>query len=172
MPAGGQCYEPGPFFPTAPRHVTRLGISRRRNLLLRPDWMVTVGMLFGAVVILCLCVTLLVSLHKQVHIKCKSMIFLNKSVLCRSCSVNMDGRRRSPSKPSIARCSWPTKWTTTHRKVRGWSHRERVTETNKPEWLKTPFSQVEYCSCNHRHYTHGWPLCSFPENPKPNASHK
>ncbi|XP_033488068.2 uncharacterized protein LOC117260235 [Epinephelus lanceolatus] len=60
MPAGGQCYEPGPFFPTIPRHVTRVGISRRRNLLLRPDWLVTGWLLFGAVVILCLCVTLLI----------------------------------------------------------------------------------------------------------------
>ncbi|XP_039478312.1 uncharacterized protein si:dkey-103g5.4 [Oreochromis aureus] len=60
MPAGGQCYEPGSFFPTIPRHVTRLGISRRRNLLLRPDWLVTVGILFGAVVVLCLCVTMLI----------------------------------------------------------------------------------------------------------------
>nr|XP_046244755.1 uncharacterized protein LOC124059056 [Scatophagus argus] len=60
MPAGGQCYEPGPFFPAAPRHVTRMGIRRRRNLLLRPDWLVTGGLLFGAVVILCLCVTLLI----------------------------------------------------------------------------------------------------------------
>ncbi|XP_022055821.2 uncharacterized protein si:dkey-103g5.4 isoform X1 [Acanthochromis polyacanthus] len=60
MPAGGQCYEPGPFFPTIPWHVTRLGISKRRNLLLRPDWLVTGGLLFGAVVILCICVTLLI----------------------------------------------------------------------------------------------------------------
>ncbi|XP_063763473.1 uncharacterized protein LOC134880460 [Eleginops maclovinus] len=60
MPSGGQCYEPGPFFPTIPRHVTRLGISRRRNLLLRPDWLVTGGLLFGAVVILSLCITLLI----------------------------------------------------------------------------------------------------------------
>ncbi|KAG7479263.1 hypothetical protein JOB18_021861 [Solea senegalensis] len=60
MPAGAQCYEPGPFFPTIPRHVTRVGIRRRSNLLLRPDWMVTGGLLFGAVVILCLCVTALI----------------------------------------------------------------------------------------------------------------
>ncbi|XP_060928461.1 uncharacterized protein si:dkey-103g5.4 [Limanda limanda] len=60
MPAGAQCYEPGPFFPTNPRHVTRVGISRRRNLLLRPDWLATGGLLFGAVVILCLCVTVLI----------------------------------------------------------------------------------------------------------------
>ncbi|GAA6228396.1 uncharacterized protein LOC111665042 [Lates japonicus] len=60
MPAGAQCYEPGPFFPTIPRHVTRVGISRRRDLLLRPDWFVTGGLLFGAVVILCLCVTVLI----------------------------------------------------------------------------------------------------------------
>ncbi|XP_044059103.1 uncharacterized protein si:dkey-103g5.4 isoform X2 [Siniperca chuatsi] len=60
MPAGGQCYDSGPFFATIPRHVTRVGISRRRNLLLRPDWLATGGVLFGAVVILCLCVTLLI----------------------------------------------------------------------------------------------------------------
>ncbi|KAM6933261.1 uncharacterized protein FYW49_001628 [Xenentodon cancila] len=60
MPAGGQCYEPGPFFPAVPRHMTRMGISRRRDLLLRPDWLVTGGLLFGAVVIVCLCVTLLI----------------------------------------------------------------------------------------------------------------
>lgn len=67
MPAGAQCYERGPFFPTTPLHVTRLGIRRRRNLLLRPDWLVTGGLLFGAVVILCSCVTLLVSPHTQKH---------------------------------------------------------------------------------------------------------
>ncbi|XP_040929476.2 uncharacterized protein si:dkey-103g5.4 isoform X2 [Betta splendens] len=60
MPAGAQCYEPGPFFPAIPHHMTRMGIRRRRNLLLRPDWLVTGGLLFGAVVILCLCVTLLI----------------------------------------------------------------------------------------------------------------
>lgn len=63
MPAGGQCYEPAAFYPTIPRQLTRVGISRRRNLLLRPDWLVTGGLLFGAVVILCLCVILLVSVH-------------------------------------------------------------------------------------------------------------
>lgn len=67
VPAGGQCYEPGPFFPTIPRQVTRVGISRRRNLLLRPDWLVTGGLLFGAVVILCLCVTVLVSADTKTH---------------------------------------------------------------------------------------------------------
>ncbi|XP_030261233.1 uncharacterized protein LOC115574093 isoform X5 [Sparus aurata] len=60
VPAGGQCYEPAAFYPSIPRHVTRVGISRRRNLLLRPDWLVTGGLLFGAAVILCLCVTLLI----------------------------------------------------------------------------------------------------------------
>ncbi|XP_041654014.1 uncharacterized protein LOC121516688 [Cheilinus undulatus] len=64
IPAGGQCYESGPFFPSLPRHVTRMGISRRRNLLLRPDWLVTGGLLFGAVVILCICVTLLILLRE------------------------------------------------------------------------------------------------------------
>ncbi|XP_038154475.1 uncharacterized protein si:dkey-103g5.4 [Cyprinodon tularosa] len=60
MPSGGQCYEPGPFFPAIPRHLTQMGISRRRDLLLRPDWLVTFGLVFGAVVILCLCVALLI----------------------------------------------------------------------------------------------------------------
>ncbi|XP_024910791.1 uncharacterized protein si:dkey-103g5.4 isoform X2 [Cynoglossus semilaevis] len=60
MPPGAQCYESDIFFPTTPRHVTRVGIRRRRNLLLRPDWPVTGGLLFGAVVILCLCVTALI----------------------------------------------------------------------------------------------------------------
>lgn len=65
MPAGVQCFESGPFFPSTPRHLTRLGIRRRRNLLLRPDWFVTGGLLAGAVVILCICVTLLVGEHAQ-----------------------------------------------------------------------------------------------------------
>ncbi|XP_017284465.2 uncharacterized protein si:dkey-103g5.4 [Kryptolebias marmoratus] len=60
MPAGGQCYEPGPFFPTTPRHLIRMGIRRRRDLLLQPDWLVTGGLLTGAVVILCSCVTVLI----------------------------------------------------------------------------------------------------------------
>ncbi|KAK6297050.1 hypothetical protein J4Q44_G00331920 [Coregonus suidteri] len=60
MPAGGQCYEAGPFFPTVPHHVTRMGIAKRRHLLLRPDWLVTGGLLIGAVVVLSLCVTLLI----------------------------------------------------------------------------------------------------------------
>ncbi|XP_057695565.1 uncharacterized protein si:dkey-103g5.4 isoform X2 [Corythoichthys intestinalis] len=64
MPMGGQCYERGPFFSTIPRHMTRMGIRRRRNLLLRPDWLVTGGLLFGAVLILCLCVTLLILFHE------------------------------------------------------------------------------------------------------------
>lgn len=149
MPAGGQCYEPGSFFPTIPRHVTRLGISRRRNLLLRPDWLVTVGIMFGAVVVLCLCVTMLVSLHTQVYMKYKRITLIDESVLCRSCFVNMDGRRRSQSKHGTARCSWPTKWMTTRQKVQGWSHRERFIETNNRELLKAPFSQVEHCRCKH-----------------------
>lgn len=61
MPSGGQCYEVGPFFPTIPHHVTRMGISRKRNLLLHPDWLVIWGLLAGAVLMLGMCVTLLVS---------------------------------------------------------------------------------------------------------------
>lgn len=69
MPAGVQCFESGPFFPSTPHHVTRLGIRRRRNLLLRPDWLVTGGLLAGAVIILCVCVTLLVSQRAHASIK-------------------------------------------------------------------------------------------------------
>lgn len=61
MPAGGRCHEPGLFFPSIPQHMTRMGIRMRSNLLLRPDWLVTGGLLFGAVVILCMCVSVLVS---------------------------------------------------------------------------------------------------------------
>ncbi|TWW77242.1 hypothetical protein D4764_12G0006320 [Takifugu flavidus] len=60
MPAGGRCFEPGPFFPPVPRHMTRLGIKKRSNLLLRPDWLVTGGLLFGAAFILCTCVSVLI----------------------------------------------------------------------------------------------------------------
>ncbi|XP_030633960.1 uncharacterized protein si:dkey-103g5.4 [Chanos chanos] len=59
MPVGGECYETGPFFPTDPHHMTRMGIAQRRQLLLRPDWLVIGGLLIGAVVVLCLCVALL-----------------------------------------------------------------------------------------------------------------
>lgn len=61
MPVGGQCHEPGPFFPSVPRHMIRMGIRMRSDLLLRPDWLVTGGLLFGAAVILCMCVSVLVS---------------------------------------------------------------------------------------------------------------
>ncbi|XP_077397029.1 uncharacterized protein LOC144033090 isoform X4 [Festucalex cinctus] len=64
MAAGGQCYEPGPFFSTIPRHMTRVGIRKRGNLLLRPDWLVTGGLLFGAALILCLCVIILILFHE------------------------------------------------------------------------------------------------------------
>ncbi|KAJ7990490.1 hypothetical protein DPEC_G00300860 [Dallia pectoralis] len=60
MPAGVQCYELGPFFPTVPLHLTRMGVARRQHLLLRPDWLVTGGLLLSAVVIIGLCVTLLI----------------------------------------------------------------------------------------------------------------
>ncbi len=61
VPAGGECYDTGPFFPSDPHHLTRMGIAQRRQLLLRPDWLMIGGLLGGAVVILCLCVTILVN---------------------------------------------------------------------------------------------------------------
>ncbi|XP_030237257.1 uncharacterized protein LOC115561364 isoform X2 [Gadus morhua] len=60
MPAGGQCYEPEPFLETSPGHLTRVGIRRKHALLLRPDWAITGGLLSGAVLLMCLCVTMLV----------------------------------------------------------------------------------------------------------------
>lgn len=61
VPAGGECYDTGTFFPSDPHHLTRMGIAKRRQLLLRPDWLMIGGLLAGAVVVLCLCVTILVS---------------------------------------------------------------------------------------------------------------
>lgn len=170
MPAGGQCYEPSPFFPTIPRHVTRVGISRRRNLLLRPDWLVTGGLLFGAVIILCICVTLLVSVHSQTHtIRCSNyhlFTFIYQSISTfRSCFVNMDGLRSSQSQPGIVCHSCPTKWTTTRQKDRGWCHWGRSTETIKLKWHKTPFRQVQYSNPQSQRHD----LCSFISTLKLNA---
>ncbi|XP_028817043.1 uncharacterized protein LOC114768840 [Denticeps clupeoides] len=60
LPAGGECYETGTFFPALPQHLTRMGVARRRHLLLRPDWFVIGGLMLGAGLVLGLCVTLLV----------------------------------------------------------------------------------------------------------------
>ncbi|MBN3319584.1 LAYN protein, partial [Atractosteus spatula] len=60
MPIGGQCYEAGPFFPTIPRHMVRMGMARSRPLLLRPDWLAVAGLLAGAVLLLGVCVALLI----------------------------------------------------------------------------------------------------------------
>ncbi|KAG9348574.1 hypothetical protein JZ751_002310, partial [Albula glossodonta] len=60
MPMGGQCYEVGPFFPTVSHHLTRLGIARRRHLLLKPDWLVIGGLMVGTAIILSMCVAFLI----------------------------------------------------------------------------------------------------------------
>ncbi|XP_062377906.1 uncharacterized protein si:dkey-103g5.4 [Sardina pilchardus] len=60
MPAGGQCYDSGPFFPATSQHLTRMGIARQRQLLLRPDWLLIGGLMVGACVLLGLCIALLV----------------------------------------------------------------------------------------------------------------
>lgn len=121
MPAGGQCYELGPFFPSVPRHMTRMGIRMRSNLLLRPDWLVTGGLLFGAAVILCMCVSVLVSGHKGnttlITDKCD---FQQTSHVCRFCSENMVGLKRNPSEYGTASCSQTSAWTTSHPKVPRW----------------------------------------------------
>ncbi|XP_075460490.1 uncharacterized protein LOC142497073 isoform X2 [Ascaphus truei] len=60
MLVGGQCYEDGPFFPTAPRHIIRNGIARMPPLLLKPDWSAIVGIVTGLLLILITCILLLV----------------------------------------------------------------------------------------------------------------
>ncbi|XP_017347105.1 uncharacterized protein si:dkey-103g5.4 isoform X2 [Ictalurus punctatus] len=60
LPAGGDCYDIGPFFPTDPHHMIRMGITLQRQLLLRPDWWVIGGLLAGATVVLCLCLAVLI----------------------------------------------------------------------------------------------------------------
>lgn len=73
----------------------------------------------------------------------KVLLNIRHLSLRRSCSRNMDGQKRNQSRRGIARCSWRTKWMTTRQKARGLSHLERLTESNKLESHKTPFSQVE-----------------------------
>ncbi|XP_058270321.1 uncharacterized protein si:dkey-103g5.4 isoform X4 [Hemibagrus wyckioides] len=60
LPAGGDCYDNGPFFPTDPHHMIRVGITIQRQVLLRPDWWVIGGLLAGATVVLCLCLVVLI----------------------------------------------------------------------------------------------------------------
>ncbi|XP_067306926.1 uncharacterized protein si:dkey-103g5.4 isoform X3 [Pseudorasbora parva] len=64
VPPGGECYDTGPFFPSDPHHLTRMGIAQRRQLLLRPDWLMISGLLVGAVVVFCLCITILILFRK------------------------------------------------------------------------------------------------------------
>ncbi|XP_055052386.2 uncharacterized protein [Misgurnus anguillicaudatus] len=64
VPAGGECYDSGPFFLSDPHHLTRMGIAPRRQLLLRPDWLMIGGLLVGAVIVLCLCVIILILFRK------------------------------------------------------------------------------------------------------------
>ncbi|XP_047676183.1 uncharacterized protein si:dkey-103g5.4 isoform X3 [Tachysurus fulvidraco] len=65
LPAGGDCYDLGPFFPTDPHHMIRMGINLQRQLLLRPDWWVIGGLLAGATVVLCLCLVVLILLREH-----------------------------------------------------------------------------------------------------------
>ncbi|XP_063062403.1 uncharacterized protein LOC134455311, partial [Engraulis encrasicolus] len=60
MPAGGQCYESGPFFPATSQHLTRMGVAKQGHLLLRPDWALIGGLMAGACLLLGLCIALLV----------------------------------------------------------------------------------------------------------------
>ncbi|KAI5620779.1 hypothetical protein C0J50_19651 [Silurus asotus] len=60
LPAGGDCYDIGPFFPADPHHMIRMGIALQRQLLLRPDWWVIGGLLAGATVVLCMCLLVLI----------------------------------------------------------------------------------------------------------------
>ncbi|KAJ7418431.1 hypothetical protein BTVI_29285 [Pitangus sulphuratus] len=52
MPLGGQCYEEGPFLPTTPRFAVQVGIARKRELLLKPDWAAIAGVSTGLLLLL------------------------------------------------------------------------------------------------------------------------
>ncbi|XP_076832108.1 uncharacterized protein LOC143477416 [Brachyhypopomus gauderio] len=66
LPSGGECYDPGPFFPTDPHHMTRMGLVLRRDVSLRPDWLAIRGILAGVVALLCLCIALMVLFREHV----------------------------------------------------------------------------------------------------------
>ncbi|KAM4702978.1 uncharacterized protein WCC33_011539 [Rhinophrynus dorsalis] len=57
---GGQCYEEGPFFPTVPRHVIRMGIAKTQQLRLKPDWPAIFGIFIALLLILITSVLFLV----------------------------------------------------------------------------------------------------------------
>lgn len=61
MPLGGQCYEEGPFFPTTPRYAVQVGIAKKRDLLLKPDWTAITGVIAGLLILLIASVVLTVS---------------------------------------------------------------------------------------------------------------
>ncbi|XP_064380309.1 uncharacterized protein LOC112986513 [Dromaius novaehollandiae] len=55
MPRGGQCYEEGPFFPTTPRYAVQVGIAKKQDLLLKPDWTAIIGLITGLLIFLITC---------------------------------------------------------------------------------------------------------------------
>lgn len=61
MPLGGQCYEEGPFFPTTPRYAVQVGIAKKPDLLLKPDWTAITGVITGLLALLIASVLLTVS---------------------------------------------------------------------------------------------------------------
>lgn len=61
MPLGGQCYEEGPFFPTTPRYAVQVGIAKKQDLLLKPDWTAVFGVITGLLTLLITFVVLTVS---------------------------------------------------------------------------------------------------------------
>lgn len=61
MPPGGQCYEEGPFFPTTSRYAVQVGIAKKQDLLLKPDWTAVFGVITGLLTLLITCVVLTVS---------------------------------------------------------------------------------------------------------------
>lgn len=61
MPLGGQCYEEGPFFPTTPRYAVQVGIAKKPDLLLKPDWTAIAGVIAGLLALLIASVLLTVS---------------------------------------------------------------------------------------------------------------
>ncbi|TRZ10363.1 hypothetical protein HGM15179_016757 [Zosterops borbonicus] len=52
MPAGGRCPQDGPFLPSSPRVAVQLGMGRRKELLLSPDWAALTGLISGLLLLL------------------------------------------------------------------------------------------------------------------------
>ncbi|XP_042688128.1 uncharacterized protein LOC122167537 isoform X2 [Centrocercus urophasianus] len=96
LPPGGQCYEEGPFFPTTPRYAVQVGIARKQDLLLKPDWTAIIGVITGLLTLLITCVVL--------TLLCQGLSWSQKGTACppfrrQQLKYNLD--RYSSSIPTV-----------------------------------------------------------------------